>query len=183
MDGWKDEVINFSHFFLWTENPTYDASGSASLQSDPTATAAAPFHPLADPLVVEEVPFSVIHPDGEGEGLLGQPAFSSVLTVMAGTVKHPVSLDQSRTLPTISRDDTHTTQWPSHISNHGSDKPSLPSSAGGRILTSSGVIPNMSPPQDAVMASTVPCLFHASFTEDALTCHHYHRLHCHLLFL
>ncbi|XP_036952102.1 UPF0606 protein KIAA1549L isoform X5 [Acanthopagrus latus] len=123
------------------EKPTYDASGSSSLQSDPTVTAA-PAHPLADLSVAEEVPFSVVHPDGdsesEGEGLSGQPAFSSVLTVMAGTVKHPVSLDQSRTLPTITRDVTHTTQWPSHSSSQGSEmSSSSSSSAGDRILPAS----------------------------------------------
>ena len=126
---------------MLTEKPTYDASGSSSLQSDPTVTAA-PAHPLADLSVVEEVPFSVVHPDGdsesEGEGLSGQPAFSSVLTVMAGTVKHPVSLDQSRTLPTITRDVTHTTQWPSHSSSQGSEmSSSSSSSAGDRILPAS----------------------------------------------
>ncbi|KAM9366094.1 UPF0606 protein KIAA1549L [Symphorus nematophorus] len=123
---------------LAEDKPTYDASGSSSLQSDPAATAA-PAHPLADLSVAEEVPFSVVHSDGdsesEGEGLSGQPAFSSVLTVMAGTVKHPVSLDQSRTSPTITRDETHTTQWPSHSSS--SEMSSSLSSAGDRILPSS----------------------------------------------
>ncbi|XP_036952098.1 UPF0606 protein KIAA1549 isoform X2 [Acanthopagrus latus] len=133
------------------EKPTYDASGSSSLQSDPTVTAA-PAHPLADLSVAEEVPFSVVHPDGdsesEGEGLSGQPAFSSVLTVMAGTVKHPVSLDQSRTLPTITRDVTHTTQWPSHSSSQGSEmSSSSSSSAGDRILpASSGLTSTTSEP-------------------------------------
>ncbi|XP_062284149.1 UPF0606 protein KIAA1549L [Scomber scombrus] len=106
------------------EKTTYDASGSSSLPSDPTVTPA-PSHPLANMLVAEEVPFSVIHSDGdsesEGGGLSGQPAFSSVLTVMAGTVKHPLSLSQSRTSPTITRDETHTTQWPLHSSSQGSE--------------------------------------------------------------
>lgn len=106
------------------EKTTYDASGSSSLPSDPTVKAA-PAHPLADLSVAEEVPFSVVHSDGdsesEGEGLSGQPAFSSVLTVMAGTVKHPVSLAQSRTSPTVTRDETHTTQWPLHSSSQGSE--------------------------------------------------------------
>ncbi|XP_070821244.1 UPF0606 protein KIAA1549L [Chaetodon trifascialis] len=122
------------------EKPTYDASGSSSLQSNPTATAA-PAHPLAELSVAEEVPFSVVHPDGdsesEGEGLSGQPAFSSVLTVMAGTVKHQVSIDQSRTSPTITRDETHTTQWPSHSSSQGSEMSSSSSSMGDRILAAS----------------------------------------------
>lgn len=85
--------------------------------------------------MAEEVPFSVVHSDGdsesEGEGLSGQPAFSSVLTVMAGTVKHPVSLAQSRTSPTITRDETHTTQWPLHSSSQGSEMSSSSSSVGG----------------------------------------------------
>ncbi|GAA6235193.1 UPF0606 protein KIAA1549L homolog isoform X1 [Lates japonicus] len=123
------------------EKSTYDASGSSSLASDPTATAG-PAHPLTDLSVVEEVPFSAVRSDGdpesEGEGLSGQPAFSSVLTVMAGTVKHPVSLDQSRTSPTITRDETHTTQWPSHSSSHGSEMSSSSSSyVGDRILPAS----------------------------------------------
>ncbi|KAM7423985.1 hypothetical protein PAMA_000375 [Pampus argenteus] len=102
----------------------YDASGSSSLPGKPIVTAA-PAHPLADLLVAEEVPFSVVHSDGdsesEGEVLSGQPAFSSVLTVNAATVKHPVSLAQSRTSPTITRDETHTTQWPLHSSSQGSE--------------------------------------------------------------
>ncbi|XP_054472883.1 UPF0606 protein KIAA1549L [Anoplopoma fimbria] len=118
------------------EKSTYDASGSSSSPSDPAVTAA-PAHPLADLSVAEEVPFSVVHSDGdsesEGEGLSGQPAFSSVLTVMAGTVKHPVSLDQSRTSPTITRDETHTTQWPSHSSSQGSEMSSSSLSVGDRI--------------------------------------------------
>uniref|UniRef100_UPI0037E92C4E UPF0606 protein KIAA1549L n=1 Tax=Semicossyphus pulcher TaxID=241346 RepID=UPI0037E92C4E len=123
------------------EKPTYDASGSSSLPSDPAVTAASA-HPLADLSVAEEVPFSVVHSDGDSEseveGLPGQPAFSSVLTVMAGTVKHPVSLDRSRTLPTITRDDAQTTQWPSHSSSQGSEMSSSSSSSGGdRILPAS----------------------------------------------
>lgn len=121
------------------------------------------------------MPFSVVHSDGdsqsEGEGLSGQPAFSSVLTVMAGTVKHPVSLDQSRTLPTITRDETHTTQWPSHSSSHGSEMSSSASSAGDRILpASSGLASNMShqpttPPQAVIMASTVSRPSHVLFVD------------------
>ncbi|XP_034536213.1 mucin-5AC-like [Notolabrus celidotus] len=123
------------------EKPTYDASGSSSLPSDHVVTAASA-HPLADLSVAEEVPFSVVHPDGDSdtevEGLSGQPAFSSVLTVMAGTVKHPVSLDQSRTSPTITRDETHTTQWPLHSSSQGSEMSSFSSSSvGERILPAS----------------------------------------------
>ncbi|XP_034419444.1 UPF0606 protein KIAA1549L [Cyclopterus lumpus] len=118
------------------EKSTYDASGSSSLP-----VTAAPAHPLADLSVAEEVPFSVVHSDGvsesEGEGLSGQPAFSSVLTVMAGTVKHPVSLDQSRTSPTITRDETHTTQWPSHSSSHGSEMSSSSLSVGDGITLAS----------------------------------------------
>ncbi|XP_074469691.1 UPF0606 protein KIAA1549L [Sebastes fasciatus] len=121
------------------EKSTYDASGYSSLPSDPTVTAA-PANPLADPSVAEEVPFSVFHSDGDSEsggGLSGRPAFSSVLTVMAGTVKHPVSLDQSRTSPTITRDETHTTQWPSHRSSQGSEMSSSSLSAGDRIAFAS----------------------------------------------
>ncbi|XP_047187673.1 UPF0606 protein KIAA1549L [Scophthalmus maximus] len=117
------------------EKSTYDASGSSSLPSDPAATAA-PAHPST-----EEVPFSAAHSDGdsesEGGGLSGQPAFSSVLTVMAGTVKHPVSLDQSRTSPIVAGGETHTTQWPSHSSSHGSEMSSSLSYVGERIPPSS----------------------------------------------
>nr|XP_046240942.1 UPF0606 protein KIAA1549L isoform X3 [Scatophagus argus] len=141
------------------EKPTYDASGSSSLQSDPAATAA-PAQRLADLSVAEDVPFSVIHSDGdsEGEGLSGQPAFSSVLTVMAGTVKNPISLDQ--TSPTITRDEIHTTQRPSHSSSHGSEMSSSSSSVGDRILpASSGLNSNMShqhttPSLAVIIAST-----------------------------
>ncbi|XP_068173703.1 UPF0606 protein KIAA1549L [Antennarius striatus] len=119
------------------EKSTYDASGFSSLQSYPTATATP--HPLADLSVVEEVSFSVVHPggdsDSEGRNLSGQPAFSSVLTVMAGTARNPVSLDQ--TSPTITRDKTHITQWPSHSSSHGSEMSSSSLSAGDKLLFTS----------------------------------------------
>ncbi|XP_029986677.1 UPF0606 protein KIAA1549L isoform X2 [Sphaeramia orbicularis] len=115
------------------EKSTYDASGSSSLPGDPAVTAA-PAHPLADLSVAEEVPFSVVQSDvdseSEAEGLSGQPVFSSVLTVMAGTVKHPVSLVQSRTSPTITRDENHTTQWPSHSSSPSLQMSSSSSSVG-----------------------------------------------------
>ncbi|XP_072236532.1 UPF0606 protein KIAA1549L isoform X2 [Leuresthes tenuis] len=118
------------------EKSTYDASGSPPLPIDPSVTDA-PVHPLADLSVAEETPFPVVHSDGdsesEREGLSGQPAFSSVLTVMAGTVKHPASLDHSRTLPSISKDETQTTQWPSRSSSQGLDMSSSPSFVGDKI--------------------------------------------------
>lgn len=110
---------------------------------------AAPAHPLANLSGAGAVPFSGVYSEGdsqsEGEGLSGQPAFSSVLTVMAGTVRHPVGLAQSRTSPTITRDETHTTQWPSHSSSHGSEMSSSALSGAGRILpASSGLTTSMS---------------------------------------
>ncbi|KAM3625898.1 uncharacterized protein V6R79_019433 [Siganus canaliculatus] len=144
------------------EKPTYDASGSSSLQSDPTASAAlfAPTHPLADPSVVEEVPFSVVHSnrDSESEGgrLSGQPAFSSVLTVMAGTVKHPASLDQSRTSSTITRDETYTTQWPSHSSSQGSELSSSSLSEGDRIFSASSETDELAAGTTRAVALTFP---------------------------
>lgn len=120
-----------------TERNTYDASGSSSLQTDLAATAT-PAHPPADLSVAEVVPFS----DGGAEGLPGKPAFSSVLTVMAGTVKHPASLDEGGTSPTVTKDETHTTQWPSQSSSNGSKMSS--SSAGERISpASSGLAPSL----------------------------------------
>ncbi|XP_032417034.1 UPF0606 protein KIAA1549L isoform X2 [Xiphophorus hellerii] len=113
------------------EKPTYDASGSPPRSS---AFTSPHVQPMAEVSAMGEVPFQVVHSDSnadvEGEGLSGQPAFSSILTVMAGTVKHPVSLDQSRTLPTVSKDDTLTTQWPSHSSSQDSDMSSSSSSVG-----------------------------------------------------
>ncbi|XP_015229220.1 PREDICTED: UPF0606 protein KIAA1549L homolog isoform X1 [Cyprinodon variegatus] len=104
------------------ENSTYDASGSPPLRRS-SAITGDPVQPMAELSVTGEVPFQVVRSDGDSdaEGLSGQPAFSSILTVMAGTVKDPVGLDQSRTLPTISKDDPLTTQWPSHSSSQGSD--------------------------------------------------------------
>ncbi|KAM8893547.1 UPF0606 protein KIAA1549L [Spinachia spinachia] len=119
------------------ETSTSVASGSSALSFDPVT--AAPPHPPADLSVAEEVPLSAVRSDGdsesEGEGLSGQPAFSSVLTVMAGTLKHP--LDQSRTSPTVTGDETHTTQWPSRSFSHGSEMSSSSSSVGGRITLAS----------------------------------------------
>ncbi|KAM4602911.1 UPF0606 protein KIAA1549L [Polymixia lowei] len=111
----------------------YDASGSSSVPGD-TPVTAVPAHPLAAMPVVEEVPFPVIHSDGgavsEGGGFRGQPAFASVLTFLAGTAKHPLSLVQSRTSPTITRDKNHTSQRPSDVSRQGSEMSSSSSSVG-----------------------------------------------------
>lgn len=114
-------------FFPPTERNTYDASGSSSLQTDLAATAT-PARPPADQSVAEVVPLS----DAGAEGLPGKPAFSSVLTVMAGTVKHPASLDEGGTVPTITKDETHTTQWPSQSSSYGSK---MSSSSGGERIS------------------------------------------------
>ncbi|KAG7483145.1 hypothetical protein JOB18_040602 [Solea senegalensis] len=146
------------------EKSTYDASGSSSLLSDPAATAA-PAHPSTGLSVAEEVPFLAARSDGDSElaggGLSGQPAFSSVLTVMAGTVKHPVSLDQSRTSPTITKDETHTTKWPSHSSSGSGSEMSSSSSSSyvrDRIPASSGLTPSMphqhTSPRQAVTLSS-----------------------------
>ncbi|XP_061820198.2 UPF0606 protein KIAA1549L isoform X4 [Nerophis lumbriciformis] len=106
---------------------TYDASGS------PSSDLAAPAHPSADQSSTQRVTSAVLYSDGgsasEGEGLSGQPAFSSVLTVMAGTVKHPESLAHNRTSTPLSSDNT--TQWPSHSSSQGSETASSSSSLGG----------------------------------------------------
>lgn len=87
---------------------------------------------------------SVVHTHGrspsQAEGLPGKPAFSSVLTVMAGTVKHPGSADQSGASPTVSMDGTHTTQRPSRSSSRDSEMSSSALSAGARTLPSSGLI-------------------------------------------
>lgn len=153
-----------------TERPTYDASGFSSLPGD-SAVTAAPAHPLAD------LPFSVVHSDGdsEGEGLSGQPAFSSVLTVMAGTVKNPESLDQSITSPTITRDESDTTQWPSHSSSQGS-KISFSSSSAGDMIppASSGLTSSMShqhntPPQAVTITSTISGPLSVSFMDGDRT--------------
>ncbi|XP_023809285.1 UPF0606 protein KIAA1549L homolog [Oryzias latipes] len=121
------------------EKFTSDASGSSPLHRDP-AFPDSPAHSVAE-LPPEEVPFRIVHSDGEskteGEGLSGRPAFSSVLTVMAGTVKYPTSLDQTGTLPTISREEIHTTQWPSWNSSRHSVSSSTLSFLSDRILQAS----------------------------------------------
>ncbi|XP_024911440.1 UPF0606 protein KIAA1549L isoform X4 [Cynoglossus semilaevis] len=120
------------------EKSTFDASGFSSLPSDPSATAA-PSQRVADLAAAEEeVPFSATQSEGDSEsdarGLSGQAAFSSVLTVKAGTVNHPSSQDQSKTLATFTRDENHTTKWPSRNSSHGSQMSSSSlSKAGDRI--------------------------------------------------
>ncbi|XP_077420649.1 UPF0606 protein KIAA1549L [Vanacampus margaritifer] len=103
------------------EKNTYDASGS-SLPSDP-AVPAAPAHPSAGQRVPFAAPHSEAGSESAGQGLSGLPAFSSVLTVMAETVKHPESLGRSRTSPTLSTD-INITQWPSHNSSRVAEAPS-----------------------------------------------------------
>lgn len=124
--------------------------------------------------MAEVVPFQVVRsdvdPESDGGGLSGQPAFSSVLTVMAETVEHPANLDQSRALPTVSRDETHTTQWPSRSSSRGSDESSSSSSfVGDSFGASSGLIFSMSqkpttPPQ--AIWSRVSSPSHTLFFKD-----------------
>lgn len=121
------------------------------------------------------MPFSVVHSDGdsesEGEALSGQPAFSSVLTVMAGTVKRPVSLDQSRTLPTVTSDETHTTQWPSHSFSEGSEMSASSSYVGDRILAASSGLAHSTfhqhhtPTQAVTMSSDVARPSHVSLVD------------------
>uniref|UniRef100_UPI001EAF28B2 cell wall protein DAN4-like n=1 Tax=Oncorhynchus gorbuscha TaxID=8017 RepID=UPI001EAF28B2 len=90
------------------------ASGSSDVPNDTTASAH-PIHPLAGLLLVDEEPLSVGQPDGravsEGVGLKEQPAFSSILTLLAD--KHPLSLVRSKTSPTITKDNNQTSLWPS----------------------------------------------------------------------
>ncbi|KAJ3593040.1 hypothetical protein NHX12_005378 [Muraenolepis orangiensis] len=93
---------------------TYDASGSSS---SPAASAS----PLA------HVPPSTAHWEAEaasqGGGLRGLPAYSSILTFPAGTAQQPLSLIQSRTSPTITRDKSYTSQRPSDDPRRASDTP------------------------------------------------------------
>ncbi|XP_057689969.1 UPF0606 protein KIAA1549L isoform X2 [Corythoichthys intestinalis] len=112
------------------EKNSDDTSGSLSLPSDHTVPAA-PAHPSAEQRVPFAVPHSEAGSESEGQGLLGLPAFSSVLTVVAETVKHPESLGNSRTSPTLSTD-INITQWPSHNSNR--DSVTLSSSSPGSSL-------------------------------------------------
>ncbi|XP_055769946.1 UPF0606 protein KIAA1549L isoform X2 [Salvelinus fontinalis] len=98
-----------------TEDETnYDASGSSDVPNDTTASAH-PIHPLAGLLLVDEEPLSVVQPEGravsEGVGLREQPAFSSILTLLAD--KHLLSLVRSKASPTITKDNNQTSQWPS----------------------------------------------------------------------
>ncbi|XP_036837188.1 UPF0606 protein KIAA1549L [Oncorhynchus mykiss] len=98
-----------------TEDETnYDASGSSDVPNDTTASAH-PIHPLAGLLLVDEEPLSVVQPDGravsEGVGLREQPAFSSILTLLAD--KHPLSLVRSKASPTITKENNQTSLWPS----------------------------------------------------------------------
>ncbi|KAM9817174.1 UPF0606 protein KIAA1549L [Neosynchiropus ocellatus] len=121
------------------EKSTYDASGSSYLPSEPTVTTA---RPSLGQSSSDVVPFSVNRSDGdsgsEREGLSGQPAFSSVLTVIAGTIKAPVSPTDNRTSPTITRGDTLTTQWPSHSYSQESQT-SILSGATGSLAESTAL--------------------------------------------
>lgn len=137
---WMDVKVDNNHLCclcsscLSTETLPYDASGSSSLQSDPTA---APARPL-------DASLSAVRahgpPPSQAEGLPGKPAFSSVLTVMAGTVKHPGSAEESRASPTVGADRTHTTQRPSRGSSRDSEMSSSALSAGARTPPSSGLM-------------------------------------------
>ncbi|XP_076002953.1 UPF0606 protein KIAA1549L isoform X2 [Genypterus blacodes] len=138
------------------DKTTYDASGSVSLSSDHTVTAPSRL------LVVEEAPSSVIHSDDEAEserrGFRGRPAFSSVLTLLAGSGKHPPGPAQSRTSPTITRNENHTTQWPSDNSSQDTEMSSSPSSAGANrnVPTSSETRTDESTTGTSRGRSTVP---------------------------
>ncbi|XP_045071047.1 UPF0606 protein KIAA1549L isoform X1 [Coregonus clupeaformis] len=109
------------------DETTYDNSGSSDLPNDPTASPH-PTHPVAGLLLLDEEPLSVIQPDGravsEGVGLREQPAFSSILTLLAD--KHPQSLVQSKASPTITKDNNRTSQWPS-VAPFSSSSPVEPS--------------------------------------------------------
>ncbi|XP_061600395.1 UPF0606 protein KIAA1549L [Cololabis saira] len=118
------------------DKSTYDASGSSPLLTDP-AVAGSPARPLARLPVAEDAVRSEGDSESNGKRQSRQPAFSSILTVMAGTAKQQASPDQSRTSPTISREETHTTQWPSRSSSRGLDLSSSSSYLEDRILQAS----------------------------------------------
>ncbi|KAK0136967.1 UPF0606 protein KIAA1549L [Merluccius polli] len=140
------------------EETTYDASGSPSLPSSPTVPAGSA-SPLAD------IPSLTTHSDAEavsqGGGLRGQPAFSSFLTFLAETAKHPLSLVQSRTSPTITRDKNYTSQRPSDDPDQASDTSSLSffssETYGARhVTTGTFRKPGLTPPKDNKSSGTLP---------------------------
>ncbi|KAM6980605.1 UPF0606 protein KIAA1549L [Aplochiton taeniatus] len=133
----------------------YDASGSSSLSSDPTVTAH-PRHPLAALLSVEEEPLSLLHPHGravpERAGPREQAAFSSILTFLAVTGRHPLSLVQTRASPAVTRDNNHTSYRPSDAPTQGSEMSSSSSLVEPKKNLSS------SPDNSARSATAVPKL-------------------------
>nr|XP_057945410.1 UPF0606 protein KIAA1549L isoform X1 [Doryrhamphus excisus] len=136
------------------EKNTYDASGSSL--SD-LAVPAAPAHPPVDQSLEQRVFHSEGSTVSEGEGLSGQAAFSSVLTVMAGTVKHPESLDHSHTSTPLSSENT--TQWPSHSSGRGSETASSSFSIWGnrtQLGSSSAGTNKLTPVTSRVSGPAVP---------------------------
>lgn len=158
---------------LLTEKSVYDASGSSPFPNDPTV-AGSPAHSLARLSVAQEAVHSNDDSRSKDEGLSGKPAFSSVLTVMAGTAKHQAVPDQSRTLPTISREETHTTQWPSHSSSQGLELSSSSSPSSSYLedripQTSSGLFFSLSQKRTSSskdVGATVARPSHMSLTEE-----------------
>ncbi|XP_036390736.1 UPF0606 protein KIAA1549L-like isoform X5 [Megalops cyprinoides] len=112
----------------------YEASGFSAPLQDPAASAG-PAHLLARLMREEEVSSSVHHtdPPGVAESTREQPAFSSILTMLASTVERPQTLVLSQSSPVISN---QTNQWPSEDPARGIE-PSSSAPAVTSILSSS----------------------------------------------
>ncbi|XP_037395963.1 UPF0606 protein KIAA1549L isoform X2 [Pygocentrus nattereri] len=98
-----------------TDDSYYEASGSSASSLDQATLATSP-HQLAGLLMIDEDPVSVIQsdPTSLSKGIREEPAFSSILTLLADTAAkpqnplHSVSTPESRI-----RSDNETTQSPS----------------------------------------------------------------------
>ncbi|XP_030650077.1 UPF0606 protein KIAA1549L [Chanos chanos] len=97
---------------------SFEASGSSASPQD-LAILATSSHLLSEMLRMDEDPVSIIQsdPTGPSKRLREQPAFSSILTLLASTAKKPQNLIQFRATPeSISTSDNETSQWPSDFS-------------------------------------------------------------------
>ncbi|XP_028812352.1 UPF0606 protein KIAA1549L isoform X2 [Denticeps clupeoides] len=114
------------------DDSNYGASGSPPFPQDPV-TVAAPSHPMTDFLVEEQDSLSVIQsePTGSSKSTKEQPAFTSILTLMASTVRKPQNLLHPRTAPQ-KRSENQTNQWFSEVTIERAE-PSFASSVSSGI--------------------------------------------------
>ncbi|KAJ8413003.1 hypothetical protein AAFF_G00105850 [Aldrovandia affinis] len=121
---------------------SYEGSALASLPQDP-ASSSVPSYTLAS-LSLEEQESSSDSP-AAAESARKQPAFSSILTMLAGMVQMPQTLVHTQPSTATSSNDAQTDRWPSENQTRGAQpSPAVPAATGALSPSSEEMTTNKS---------------------------------------